>query len=159
MADQWFLKIDGVDGESTDAKHKGEIDILSWAWGLTQPSSGGGGGGAGKANFQDFSFAARISKASPRLFLAAAMGEHFKSAMLTGVRTTGKGKGNPFLTYKLSDVTVTSDQHSDSEGSAPTEQFALGYAKLEVTYTPTTAAGTVGPPIVAGFDLRQSKKV
>ena len=91
MAERWFLKIDGVPGESTDVAHKDEIDVLAWSWGLAQAGPGpgggsGGGGGAGKAEFEDFHFVARISQASPRLFLAAAAGTHIKSAALTGVR-------------------------------------------------------------------------
>ena len=62
MAERWFLKIDGIPGESTDVNHKDEIDVLSWSWGVTQTGgSGGGGGGAGKAAFQDFHFVSRIS--------------------------------------------------------------------------------------------------
>ena len=45
-----YLKIKGVDGESTDDKHKNEIEILSWSWGATQTSHGTGGMGAGKVS-------------------------------------------------------------------------------------------------------------
>ena len=116
--ERWFLKLDGVMGESTDVAHKGEIDVQSWSWGVSQArsASAGGGGGAGKASFQDFHFVTRISKASPRLFLACATGAHIKQANLTGVRDVGKGKGIDFLKFKLRDVMVTSVQHGDSEG-------------------------------------------
>ena len=36
MAVDYFLKIDGIDGESNDSKHKGSIDVESWSWGETQ---------------------------------------------------------------------------------------------------------------------------
>src|SRR2546430_3152894 len=81
----FFLKIEGVDGESTDDKHKGEIDIESFSWGVSQSGShgAGGGGGAGKASFQDLHFHTHVDKSSPKLFLACATGEHFKKAVLT----------------------------------------------------------------------------
>ena len=57
MAIDMFLKIDGIDGESTDVKHNNEIAILSYAWGEAQTApAGGAGGGAGKIAMQDFHF-------------------------------------------------------------------------------------------------------
>lgn len=53
----YFLKIEGVDGESKDDKHKGQIETSSYSWGATQTGSAhvGGGLGSGKANMQDIS--------------------------------------------------------------------------------------------------------
>jgi type VI secretion system secreted protein Hcp len=164
VSERWFLKIDGIAGESTDVAHKDEIDVLSWSWGVAQTgggssgAGGGAGGGAGKAAFEDFHFVSRISKASPALFLACATGTHHKSASLSGVRSAAKSKTGEFLKYKLSDVVVTSDQHSGDENGAPVEQFSLNYSKIEISYTPQTATGAGGTPIQAGFDVKSSKK-
>ena len=51
----YFLKLKGIDGESTDHKHKGSIDIESWSWGETNSGTGhaGGGHGGGKVSIQD----------------------------------------------------------------------------------------------------------
>src|SRR5213593_2324488 len=80
----YFLKLDGIEGESQDAKHKGEIDLESWSWGETQTGTmhAGGGGGAGKVQMQDFHFVMKVNKSSPKLMLACASGEHIKSATL-----------------------------------------------------------------------------
>ena len=61
MASDIFAKIGDIKGESADSKHKGEIDILSFSWGVTNSGTigGGGGGGAGKATFHDLSFIAQ----------------------------------------------------------------------------------------------------
>lgn len=160
MPDRWFLKIDGIVGESTDASHKDEIDVLSWSWGVTHVGggAGSGGGGAGKASFQDFHFVSKISKASPALFLSCATGTHHKSAALSGVRTAGKGGSSEFLKYKLSDVTVTSDQHSGTEDGLPVEAFSLNYSKIEIAYTPQAPTGAAGAPVKAGFDVKTNKK-
>src|SRR5690349_6263455 len=100
VAESWFLKIDGIEGESLDKVHKGEIDVESWSWGvLNEGSHGSGGGGvAGRASFDDFHFLARISKASPQLFLSCATGAHHKTATLTGRRAGDKSTGD-FLKY------------------------------------------------------------
>ena len=103
-----FLKIDSIAGESTDAKHKDEIEIESFSWGVSNTSGGavGGGGGAGKAQFDDITFVARTSKASPKLFLAAAGGQHLKQALLT-MRKSGEQSAE-FYKVTLQDVLVSS---------------------------------------------------
>ena len=52
MAVDYFLKLDGIQGESVDDKHKDEIQIMSFSWGGSQTSSvsGTGGSGAGKVD-------------------------------------------------------------------------------------------------------------
>src|SRR6266496_2578128 len=81
----YFLKLDGIDGESTDRDHKDAIEILSFSWGVLQETDPAGGGGAGgKAIVQDFHFTANFSKASPALFLTCATGRHIRQGVLTG---------------------------------------------------------------------------
>ena len=97
--------------------------------------------------------------ASPHLLVACATGQHIKTAQLTGARVTGKGKATTFLTYKLSDVLVTSVEHGDADRGSPIEQFALGYAAIEMTYVPQKSSGKLGTPVHAGFDVKQNKQV
>jgi len=102
-----FLKIDGIEGESADSKHKAEIDIHSFSWGASNAGTfaTGGGGGAGKVNMQDFHFTMGVNKSSVKLMLACAGGDHIKSAILT-CRKAGKDQ-QEYLTYKLNDVIIT----------------------------------------------------
>ena len=120
MTEDWFLKIDGIPGDSMDKVHKGEIDVESWSWGVVHEGSpgSGGGGGAGRASFQDFHFVTKISKASPQLFLSCATGVHHKDATLSG-RRAGANPSGDFLKYKLSDVQVTSVQHAGGGSDVP----------------------------------------
>jgi len=160
-ATDFYLKIDGVDGESHDGKHKGEIDLESWSWGCTQSgtSAGGGGGGAGKVSMQDFHFVMKVNKATPKLIEACASGKVFGSATLT-CRKAG-GQQDSFLIYKFSDVLISSYQTGGSGGSGiiPTEQISFNYAKMEVEYKEQKADGTMGGAIKAGWDLKKNEKV
>ena len=160
MAESWFLKIDGIQGESLDKVHKGEIDVESWSWGVVNEGSpgSGSGGGSGRASFQDFHFVTRISKASPQLFLSCATGVHHKDATLSGRRGGDKTSGD-FLKYKLSDVQVTSVQHAGGGSDLPIEQFSLSYGRFEITFTPQDPDGSPGSPSSAGFDVKMNKKV
>ena len=109
-------------------------------------------------SFQDLHFVAKISKASPKLFLACATGTHIKEAMLSGVRATSKAQAD-YVVYKMRDVLVTSIQHNDGPGDLPTEHVSLNYSKIEISYFPQSSSGKVGAPITFGFDLKANKKI
>ena len=87
----YFLKIDGVDAESADQTHKGEIALESFSWGQSQSGTAGrgGGGGAGKVQSQDFSFVKKVDKSSPVLMIACATGQHYTNAILTARKAGG----------------------------------------------------------------------
>jgi type VI secretion system secreted protein Hcp len=157
----YFLKIDGIEGESQDAKHKGEIDVESWSFGATNSGTMafGGGGGAGKVAMQDFHFVMKHNKASPKLMLACASGEHIKKAVLT-CRKAGKEQ-QEFLKVTLSDIIVSSFQTGGSASSEviPMDQIALNFAKIEKEYKEQKADGSLGGAVKAGWDLKQNQKV
>ena len=157
----YFLKIEGIEGESQDAKHKGEIDIDSWTWGETQSGtmSQGGGGGAGKVQMQDFHFTMKVNKATPKLIQACASGEHIKKGVLT-CRKAGKEQ-QEFLVYTYTDVLISSYQTGGASngGVIPHDQISFNYGKMEVEYKEQKADGSLGGPIKAGWDLKANKKV
>jgi type VI secretion system secreted protein Hcp len=159
MAVDYFLKLDGIPGESKDAKHKDEIEALAFSWGVSQSGSAapGGGGGAGKAIFEDLLVVARTSKASPKLWLACVSGQHIKSAVLT-CRKAGKAQLE-FLTITLTDVTVSSYEIDGSDEELPLDQVALSFAKVETAYTPQDPTGKAQPSVKAGWDAKANKKV
>jgi type VI secretion system secreted protein Hcp len=157
----YFLKIEGVQGESTDDKHKNEIDVESWSWGESNAGtfSTGGGGGAGKVSMQDFHFVMKMNKATPKLMLACASGEHIKKAELV-CRKAGKEQ-QEYLKIVLSDVLVSSYQTGGSAGSSvvPMDQISLNFSKIEFEYKPQKADGTLDAAAKAGWDLKANKKV
>jgi type VI secretion system secreted protein Hcp len=158
VAADYFLQITGIAGESTDAKHKGWIDVESWSWGETNtPAQVGGGGGAGRVQIQDLQFVTRVSKASPPLFLACATGQHMKEAKLVGVRTGATQQ--EFLTWTFSDVLVSGYQTGAAAGELVMDQVSLNFAKLKVEYRAQKADGSLDKGITAGFDAKTNKKL
>jgi type VI secretion system secreted protein Hcp len=157
----YFLMIDTIPGESVSAKHKNEIEVLSWAWGEMNsgaPASGGGGG-AGKAQMQPFHFVARSSIASPKLFLACATGQHIKQAVLTAVRQAG-GKPVDYLVWTMSEVLVSSYQMSaENQDALPVDQFDLEFARIEIEYHQVKPNGALGTPIKAGWDVTANRPI
>lgn len=156
----YFLKIDGVEGESVDAGHKGEIDVEAWSWGESQPGrpGAGGGAGAGRVAMNDFSFTMTLSKASPKLFLACAEGDHIKAAWLSARRAGGK-QTDYFLKWSFSDLLISSYQTGASAGSVPHDQVSFNFSKIEVEYKEQRADGSFGAGFKAGWDLKANKKI
>jgi type VI secretion system secreted protein Hcp len=162
MSVDFFLKIDGIDGESQDSKHKGEIDIESFSWSATQHGTAhaGGGMGAGKVQAGDCHFGSKyVSKASPKIFLALCSGEHIKKAVLI-CRKAGKDQ-QEYLKWTFSDLLVSSYQAAGHGGSEalPTEQFAFNFAKIEFEYKEQKPDGTLGGATTTGWNLSQNVKV
>ena len=159
MASDIFAKIGDIKGESFDDKHKGEIEVLSWSWGITQSGTmaHGGGGGEGKANFNDFNFTHHIDKASPVLMKACATGEHIKDATIT-VRKAGKGQ-QEFLIVKMTDIIITGVAPSGAgDGAATAEHVALQFAKVDLEYKPQKQDGSLDAGVHFKYDIKGNKE-
>ena len=157
MAVDVFLKLGDIKGESKDAAHKGEIDVLSWSWGVSQTGTMGvgGGGGAGKANFNDLSIMHAVDKASPVLMAKCASGEHIKEAVLVS-RKAGKGQ-QEYLIIKMNDILVTSVQPSGSS-EHPMESVSLNFAKIDLEYKPQKDDGSLDAGVHFVYDIKANKE-
>jgi type VI secretion system secreted protein Hcp len=152
-----FAKLGDIKGESQDDKHKGQIELLSWSWGVARPHSMpiGAGGGEGKATFHDLAFTHKIDKASPSLLKACATGQHLKDATITR-RKAGKGQ-QEFLIIKLNDVIVTSVTESDEGGASQTETVTIAFAKVDIEYKPQKPDGSLEAGIHFKYDIKAMK--
>lgn len=155
------LKLDSIKGESTSARHKDEIVVESWAWGIANPTPAGtgGGGGAGRATFSDLTFTHRADRASPELWKACATGRRIRDAVLSVARG-GAGLQDD-LTIKLADVIVTSVAFADTAADTqpPVETVGLSFAKVEYGYRPQKADGSLGAPVEFKFDLKKNRPI
>jgi type VI secretion system secreted protein Hcp len=159
MAVSIFARIGTIKGESRDAKHKDEIEVLSWSWGVSQTGTvtSGGGGGKGKASFHDFNFTHHVDKASPVLMKTCATGEHIKDATIT-VRKAGKGQ-QEYLVITMTDVLVTSVSTSViAEGDSTMEGISLAFAKVDLEYKPQKPDGSLDAGVHFKYDLKANKE-
>lgn len=159
MAVDMFLSLDGIKGESADAKHKGEIDIQSFSWGLSNMGSGhrGTGSGTGKVDVADITIQKTIDKSSPSLMLACANGKHIAKGKLT-VRKAGE---NPldYLTVDMENIFVSSYQTSGaSGGDTPSESFSLNFVKVKLEYWTQTAKGAKDENATFSWNIAQNEK-
>ena len=157
MAVDTFLKLGDIKGESKDSKHAGEIDVLSWSFGVSQTGTMGvgGGGGAGKANFSDINIMHALDKASPVLMTKCATGEHIKEATLVS-RKAGKGQ-QEYLIIKMNDILVTSVQPSGSS-EHPMESVSLNFSKIVIEYKPQKEDGSLDAGVFFKYDVKANKE-
>ena len=151
-----FVKIGDIKGESNDDRHREEIEVLSWSWGLAQstPAAGGGGGGgaAGRTTFSDFTFTHVFDKSSPALMKACATGQHLREGTVAA-RKAGQGQQD-YLIIKMSDVIVTSVQPTASgESAVPLETVSLRFGKVDLEYKSQRPDGSLDPGSRFAFDL------
>src|SRR5262245_39914098 len=136
-----FLKLNGVTGEAGDAEHKGEIDIVSWSWGMQAAVSAASGMPQGKGAISELQLVKRVDQSSPTLMGLRRTHKLIKQAQLT-VRKAGKTPLEYFR-IELENVRITSLQ-AGSEGAELVERLSLGFQKVRVSYTPQDSTGGRG---------------
>jgi type VI secretion system secreted protein Hcp len=156
MAVDYFLKLDGIAGESADANHSGEIQLLSFSWGASQVTSvaGTGGSGAGKADLSDFSIMKYCDKATTPTFKALVQGTHIKTGTVTAVKSGAGGK--PFLKIDFQELYVTSQQFSASS-EIPSESVSFSYNQIKIEYSTQNEQGIVTTTGAVTYNTKQNK--
>jgi type VI secretion system secreted protein Hcp len=158
MAVNYFLKLDGVEGESVDANYKNQIHILSWNWGASQLSSveANGGSGAGKVNLGEFSISTDFDKATPKFFKNICAGTHFKSATLTACKVTGSGSSKPYLTVDMGELFVTVIR-LNAQTELPAVDLSFTYNDISIEYFKQSGDGTLVSTGAVSYDLKANK--
>ena len=151
MAVDIFLKIGDIKGESTDAKHPGEIVIESFSFGQAADANADTGQRTGKIAMQDYNFVMNVNAASPKLMTYCADGAHIPEAVLT----CRKPGANPveFLKVRFLDVMVSAFQAGGAQADVvPTDQFSMWFGKIELEYRQQLPTGQLGPSIFFKWD-------
>jgi type VI secretion system secreted protein Hcp len=156
MAIDTHIKFDGVEGESQHKDHKGEIDVLSWSWGVSNAATGhvGGGGGVGRAQPADLQFMHIYDKASPLLAKKCAQGVHFPTVVLAA-RKAGEGQKD-FLKITMKEVFITSVAPSSGSGGDIVESVSMSYGQIDFSYKPQDATGALGGEVKFGWNVKTS---
>jgi len=163
MAYDAFLKLNGVTGESQKEGHTGQIELMSFSWGASNPTTVaiGTGMAAGKVSLSDFSVMKVTDKASPTLFANCCAGKPIDKASVFIQKATGGTTGETYLQYDFTNIFTTTIQWSGSTGGddTPTESVSFAYEQVQITYKPQDATGKLGSQVIAGWNQAQNKKV
>lgn len=158
----YFLKIPGVDGESTDKDHGGEIELLSWSWGESNSAaheSGTTGGSAGRSSMQDLTCTMRASKATPKLMQYCATGKHIEGEdVVLTCRRAGETPQD-YMLIKMKNVYISSYQTGGSSGDiVPVDSFSLNFGAIKFEYKPQKEDGTLDSPIEGSWNVQTNTK-
>jgi type VI secretion system secreted protein Hcp len=161
MSQDIFMKISGIEGESEDSTHGGEIEVLNWTWGASQQSNmhAGSGGGAGKATVRDLMFEHYVDRASPTLMRCCVTGRHLAEAMLI-LRKAGLGDNRPpfeYLKIRMKDVIVAEVETAAScASSLASEQVSLSFSRVTYEYTVQNQQGGSKGTVAATIDIKEN---
>jgi type VI secretion system secreted protein Hcp len=152
-----FLAVDGIPGDSSDAQHKNQISIESFAFLAKRPSTRT----AGAVRFSGLRLDKVYDVSSPRLLSAATSGRHLKSATVTFSTGSDPGSIN-VLTYKLSDVAVSSYEQGGANPDTKAlgsleEEIGLTPARVQVTEKTFSSNGNAGPVVTSSWQVPKSK--
>lgn len=163
MSFDGFIRIDGIDGESSDDQHKGWIEVVYFETNLKQKTSSTassvGGASSERVDFSDFIFIKQLDKASPKLALACAAGTHINEIDLELCRA-GTDKLN-YMTYKLKNCIISKVSTSGGGGADfPAELLKIDFGSIEWCYVlqKRKGGGSAGN-IAAGWDLEKNCKL
>jgi type VI secretion system secreted protein Hcp len=156
MAVDYFLKLDGISGESVDDKHKDWIQVSSFSWGVTQVSSvaGTGGSAAGKADLADFNALTFFDKSTTPLFKSICLGTHIKTGTLEAIKSGAAGK--PFLKIDFQELYVTSLQASAVD-EIPRVNLSFSYNQIKIEYSQQNEQGIVTTTGAVTYNTKGNK--
>jgi len=150
-----FLKLGDIKGESTDSKHKDEIEILSFTQSFINEATFGTGGGAGtgKVSCGAVTMMKSIDSSSPLLLKGVATGQHIKDATITFRSGQAGDKNQEYYTIKMQDIFITELSQTDSaDPNRIFEKLVLNARSFEFKYSPLTVKGTLGQPVTFKWD-------
>jgi type VI secretion system secreted protein Hcp len=160
MATDYYLKLDGVEGESQKEGHTKEIEVASWSWGGSNSGSFalGSGGGTGKFSASDIVVNVPLSKASAKLLQACTKGSHIDKAVLTARKSGGDAKPYDFLKITLEHCLVSGFNCNGSQGiDQLVDQITLNFTKITYEYFAQDASkGTVSSTGSVSYDLAKA---
>jgi type VI secretion system secreted protein Hcp len=162
MAVEIFLKLDGIDGESEKSGAEKYIEIFSFSNGASNPSSVafGTGSGAGKVDISSLSLQKQLDKSSPMLFLNCCSGKHIATGNMVVREATGDNTTKIYYQYDMTEVFVDSISWGGAAGGGkPSESISLSAKSLKISYWYQNADGTLGGPLMSGWNVSTNTKM
>jgi type VI secretion system secreted protein Hcp len=155
MGIEYFLKLDGLKGESASSKHPDEIELHSWSWGASNPTSISGTGlSAGRVTFGDLSITKPVDKSSAKLLELCCTGKHIATGILTCSKSTGDKNPADYLTIKLAEIHISSFQAGGSKGDdVGSESLSLAFGNIEYDYKVQGKDGNLTAAGTAKYDI------
>lgn len=147
---KYYLTLNGVDGDVDENEHKDAIKLSSYRFLENQPDVEPMAANGDDVTFGDnnLRFQAEASKASPMLFAMATTGQQVPEATLT----VQKGWDHDYMTFKMTNLHVTSYQNNSNEQNPPLDEVVLSFETLEISHNQDDHS-----PFKKGWDFKDKK--
>ncbi len=142
-ADDYFLKLDGVTGETTTGQTQGTIAVRSFEWGAENKTTVGaasGGAGAGKASLHELTIEKSVDSTSPVLFQKLGQGASIPGMELVARKASATGS-QIYMRYSFQPVFITSQTQDGSGDDGITEKLTFAYGAVKQTFVKQGATG------------------
>ena len=156
-AENFYLKISGINGESTAKNFVGWIPVTSFSEGFMTSGAGGGASGraAGRVACQALQVVKMLDSSSPEIAAAVATGHVYSEIDLVATTVTGEASETTFLKFALHHTLISSVTFGgDSSTSARVETISFSAETVDITYWPLNADGRLGSPLTAAITCR-----
>jgi type VI secretion system secreted protein Hcp len=151
-----FLKLDGVEGESQDPKHPGEIQLDGFQQSVMSPRDLSTDQASGKRRWAHMMMRAKVDKSTPLLFKKLAQNEPISTAILRCYKAGGLGPVE-YLTITLTKVYVVRVQAGQLEATGgdviPHCDFDLSFGSIEISASQQTSQGGGSGTVMFRDDL------
>lgn len=156
----FYIKLDGIEGECPETKHKGWIDVDNFSYTVNQEVKmiKGGGLSAGRADFGSLAFTHNVDKTSPNLVQYCASGKVMKTVNFHAVKTTGNTQNaEVYIDITLTNAVIASVSPGGGGGDASvTEHVSLAYEEFKIAYTEQKSDGSLGKTVTTGWDIKNN---
>ena len=163
MADtMYFLKLEGIDGESQDSDHSNEIDLQTVNYQVMNAGSFdyGTGGNTGQAKFGEVTVTKFVDKATVNLLQYCGTGKAIPKATISLNKQAGDSKLE-YLKIELTNVVLTNVSNMGHGGATDpmSESLNLNYAEIKFTYQPQSNPGDASGAVVWGRNVQTNQNV
>jgi len=154
MPSDYYLKIEGVKGETKAEGMAENIELESFSFGASNPADVRGGGlAAGKPSLSDFSFTCALDAASPFILKDLYNGLHIDKCTFTGRKTGGKGTPEKYLEVTMNNCFVTNHSIGGGSQGTPSQSVSIAYEQIKYEYfAQNTKTGGMTSAGIATYD-------
>ena len=161
MAIDAYLKIEGINGESEDDKHRNWIEVSNVLYAVHQPRaevlSTAGGHTNARAELYPISFKKLADISSPVLLQTCAAGKTIPKAVFEFMRADGNGTPIPYFKIEIENLLIANVTPDSGDGGVIQEQVQLAYAKVKWSYTRQSMRGGTQGNTSGGWDCSAHK--
>ncbi len=156
-----YLKIEGINGESEDDRHKNWIEVSNVLYAIHQPRaetvSTAGGLTSGRAELHPITFQKLADIASPVLLQTCAAGKTIAKGTFEFMRADSDGKPIPYFKIELENLMIANISPDSGNGGVIQERVQLAYAKIKWNYTRQSIRGGAQGSTMGGWDCSANK--